>query len=199
MVPLDIDILGFPFDPHTPWHPTVRVSLDSLDTTDVQGLSLDPHTPSHSCQINFGFRRHYRHSGIVPGSIHHATPLLEYLRHSTDILGLSQDQHPSVRVSCDSLDTSDVLDQWTKVAKPDVAILHTKKQSTLEETMIVHLISGFTVRFCPCTTILSCVMSRWRSRFPDILSASLDQSGQMAFLDFNRGSPPRTKVAKWLF
>ena len=40
-----IDIFGLSQDPHTPCYPSIRVSLDSLDTIDILGLSQDPHTP----------------------------------------------------------------------------------------------------------------------------------------------------------
>ena len=88
-------------------------------------------------------------------------------------------------------------DQWTKVAKPDVAILHTKKQSTLEETMIVHLISQI-LPLHHYIILCHVKVAKSLSRYFVMKSASLDQNAQMAFLDFHCGSPPWTKVAKSL-
>ena len=103
--------------------PSVRVSLDSLDTIEILGLSRDPHTPCHPlseflwtpwtlwrswdcpgihihhatlCQSIFGLLRHYEDPGIVQGSTYTMPPSLRVSLDSLDtmeILGLSRDPH----------------------------------------------------------------------------------------------------------
>ena len=96
--------------------PSVRVSMDSIDTMEILGLSRDRHTPCHPLSEYLWTHQTLWRSWDCPGiHTHHATlcqSIFGLLRHHGDPRIVPRSTYtlpPSVSISMDSIDTLEIL------------------------------------------------------------------------------------------